>query len=72
METREEVKARLRDLIGAKRSKRTTPPTCVNLRHATQLGELVKNEREMFLTTQDGIRQFGGEMLNMSGPQLHT
>ena len=71
METREETRARLRDLIGAKRLKRNMPPHVVNLRHVTQVGDLLKCERDEYLITQSHVRQVGGEMLSQSGPKLH-
>ena len=72
METREETRARLRDLIGAKKLKRNMPPHVVNLHHVSQVGDLMKCERDEYLITQANIRQAGGEMLNMGGPRLHT
>ena len=72
METCAELKARLRDLIGAKNEKRNMAPHCVNVRHASKACGVLMEERKKYGITQGLIRQIGGEMLDMSGPKLHT
>ena len=70
MESREETRARLRDLLGAKKMKRNMPPTLVNSRHPSQLKEVLMNTHREFAITQAKVQELGGEILN--APRLHT
>ena len=72
MESRAELKARLRDLIGAKNQKRNMAPIRMNKKHASSLRGVLMDARKEFDIKQGLVQQFGGEMLDMSGPNLRT
>ena len=72
MESREELKARLRDLIGSKNQKRNMVRNHVNKKHASSLRGVLMDVRKEYDIKQVLVQQLGGEMLDMRGPKLHT